>query len=91
MAPRLFDRVVLATNVVVTGNSDRTDFPSTCCVGRDLIHEKNPDAQVTTHPIDLTYDNRDILKQLIAQADVVICGTDNRPSKLLVNKLWVLR
>ncbi len=58
-------------------------------VVRDLIHEKNPDAQVITHPIELTYDNRETFKQLIAQANVVICGTDNRPSKLLVNKLCV--
>jgi molybdopterin/thiamine biosynthesis adenylyltransferase len=58
-------------------------------VVRDLILEKNPDAQVITHPIELTYDNRETLKQLISQADVVICGTDNRPSKLLVNKLCV--
>ncbi|HEV2349304.1 MAG TPA: ThiF family adenylyltransferase [Terriglobia bacterium] len=58
-------------------------------VVRDLIHEKNPDAQVMTHPIELTYENRETLKQLIAQASVVICGTDNRPSKLLVNQLCV--
>jgi hypothetical protein len=25
------DLVVLATNVIVVGNSDYTDFPSTCC------------------------------------------------------------
>lgn len=58
-------------------------------VVRDLIHEKNPDAQVLTYPIKLTYENRETLKQLIAQASVVICGTDNRPSKLLVNQLCV--
>jgi molybdopterin/thiamine biosynthesis adenylyltransferase len=56
---------------------------------RDLIHEKNPDAQVLTYPIDLTYDNQDELRRLIADADVVICGTDNRPSKLLVNRLCI--
>jgi molybdopterin/thiamine biosynthesis adenylyltransferase len=58
-------------------------------VVRDLIHEKNPDAQVLTHPIELTYENRETLKQLIARASVVICATDNRPSKLLVNQMCV--
>ena len=56
---------------------------------RDLIHDKNPDAEVLTYPIELTYDNQEVLKELIAKADVVICGTDNRPSKLLVNRLCV--
>jgi molybdopterin/thiamine biosynthesis adenylyltransferase len=56
---------------------------------RDLILDKNPDAQVETHPIELTHDNQDALRELIAKADVVICGTDNRPSKLLVNRLCV--
>jgi len=58
-------------------------------VVRDLIHEKNPDAQVLTYPVELTYENAEIVKEMIAQASVVICGTDNRPSKLLVNRLCV--
>ena len=56
---------------------------------RDLIHDKNPDAKVRRYPIDLTYDNQEKLKELIDEADVVICGTDNRPSKLLINRLCV--
>ena len=56
---------------------------------RDLIHEKNPDAVVTTHPVALDYANRETVKQLVAEADVVICGTDNRPSKLLINQLCI--
>ena len=58
-------------------------------VVRDLIHEKNPDAEVLTHPIELTYENRETLKEIFGQSSVVICGTDNRPSKLLVNQLCV--
>jgi molybdopterin/thiamine biosynthesis adenylyltransferase len=58
-------------------------------VVRDLIHEKNPDAQVATHPVEVTHENRETIKALIAQADVVICGTDNRPSKLLINRLCI--
>jgi molybdopterin/thiamine biosynthesis adenylyltransferase len=56
---------------------------------RDLIHDKNPDAKVQTYPIDLNYDSQEKLKELIDEADVVICGTDNRPSKLLINRLCV--
>lgn len=58
-------------------------------VVRDLIHEKNPDATVTVHPVAVDYDNQDDIKALIAKADVVVCGTDSRPSKLLINQLCV--
>jgi molybdopterin/thiamine biosynthesis adenylyltransferase len=58
-------------------------------VVRDLIREKNPDAQVSTYAVELTHKNREEIKGLIAQANVVICGTDNRPSKLLLNKLCI--
>lgn len=56
---------------------------------RDLIHEKNPEAQVSTYPVRVDFENRETIRQLISQADVVICGTDNRPSKLLINQLCV--
>jgi len=58
-------------------------------VVRDLIHEKNPDAEVATHPVDVSYENQESIGQLVAQSDVVICGTDNRPSKLLINQLCI--
>jgi molybdopterin/thiamine biosynthesis adenylyltransferase len=56
---------------------------------RDLIREKNPDARVEVLPEQVTFATQDRIKELIAQANVVICGTDNRPSKLLINKLCV--
>ena len=56
---------------------------------RDLIHDKNPDAKVQAYAIDLNHDSQDKLKELIDEADVVICGTDNRPSRLLINRLCV--
>jgi molybdopterin/thiamine biosynthesis adenylyltransferase len=56
---------------------------------RDLINDKNPDAKVQAYPIDLNYDSQEKLKELIDEADMVICGTDNRPSKLLINRLCV--
>lgn len=58
-------------------------------VVRDLIHEKNPAAQVTSHEFGVEFENQDRVKGLIAEADVVICGTDNRPSKLLINQLCI--
>jgi molybdopterin/thiamine biosynthesis adenylyltransferase len=58
-------------------------------VVRDLILEKNPDAQVSTHPVSLEYDNQEMIRELVSKADVVVCGTDSRPSKLLVNQLCV--
>lgn len=58
-------------------------------VMRDMIHDKNPDAQVTVHPFEVTSENVGTIRPLIARADVVICGTDNRPSKLLINRLCI--
>ena len=56
-------------------------------VVRDLILDKNPEAQVSMHPIGITTDNLNVMRPLVASANVVICGTDNRPSKLLINQL----
>ena len=56
---------------------------------RDLILEKNPDARVSIHPIAVTAESLETIRPLIAEADVVICGTDSRPSKLLINRLCI--
>lgn len=58
-------------------------------VVRDLIHEKNPAAEVSTCAVELSYENQDTISQLIKEADIVVCGTDNRPSKLLINQMCV--
>jgi molybdopterin/thiamine biosynthesis adenylyltransferase len=58
-------------------------------VTRDLILEKNPNAQVDVHATDVSFDNRDMIAGLVQRADLVICGTDNRQSKLLINELCV--
>jgi len=58
-------------------------------VVRDLIYEKNPDAEVSTHPVEVAYENKETIGQLITQANVVVCATDNRPSKLLINRLCI--
>jgi len=51
----------------------------------DLNHDKNLDAKVSTYPLDLIFSNQNQFQQFAAESDVVICGTDNRASKLLVN------
>jgi molybdopterin/thiamine biosynthesis adenylyltransferase len=56
---------------------------------RDLILEKNPAARVSIHPVAVTAENLEAIRPMIAEADVVICGTDSRPSKLLINRLCI--
>lgn len=58
-------------------------------VVRDLILEKNPHARVDVHPVDVGFDNRDLIAELVRAADIVVCGTDNQQSKLLINELCV--
>ncbi len=58
-------------------------------VVRDLIMEKNPKARVEVRDAELAYANKDEVSELVRVADLVICGTDNRPSKLLINELCV--
>lgn len=58
-------------------------------VTRDLILEKNPNAQVDIHAVDVSFDNREMIAGLVQAADLVVCGTDNRQSKLLINELCV--
>lgn len=56
---------------------------------RDLILEKNPTAEVETFFLSAGPEQRELLKALIEKSSVVICATDNRQSKLLINELCV--
>lgn len=56
---------------------------------RDFILSKNPYAKVRTWEERAGEDNLDQLRRLIQEADIVLCGTDNRPSKLIINRLCV--
>ena len=58
-------------------------------VVQDLLIEKNPDVKVSIHPIATTVESAEEMTPLFRAADIVVCGTDNRPSKLIVNKLSV--
>src|ERR687895_1622193 len=80
--------VVDASNLqrqVIHGTSDigRPKLES----ARDKINEINPYVQVTLHPERLTSDNA---RELIRQYDLVIDGSDNFPTRYLVNDAAVL-
>ncbi|GLZ40784.1 ThiF family adenylyltransferase [Actinokineospora sp. NBRC 105648] len=59
---------------------------------RELILDRNPDAEVTTLDLRISSETVDELTAAIKAAgvDVVVCATDNRESRLLVNRLCVL-
>lgn len=56
---------------------------------KDLILESNPMAHVAVHPIRAETAHEDELRTVISGSDLVVCATDNRPSKLFVNSLCV--
>lgn len=56
---------------------------------RDLILESNPMASVAPYPIFADTSHEDELRSVVAGCDLVVCATDNRPSKLFVNSLCV--
>jgi hypothetical protein len=56
---------------------------------RDFILSKNPCAEVRTWEERASGDNLDLLRRLIREADLVLAGTDNRISKLIINRICV--
>lgn len=56
-------------------------------VARDLILEKNPEAQVETHAVAVGPDTEELLRGEAARTDAFVCATDSRPSKLFVNRV----
>ena len=56
---------------------------------KDLIQEIDPSINVRVHPIRADAAHQEIIKSEIEQADLVICATDNRPSKLFINTICV--
>ena len=55
----------------------------------ELIREKNPYANVRTLEKKVSWDNIEEVREFINQAAVVLCCTDNKPSKLILNRLCV--
>ncbi|MDD5133897.1 MAG: ThiF family adenylyltransferase [Phycisphaerae bacterium] len=56
---------------------------------RDLIHEKNPYATVKGVAERISWDNIETFRELVKQVDLVICATDNRISKRIMNRLCI--
>ncbi len=57
--------------------------------GRDLILETNPLAEVQAHAVAANDETKELIETLISRADLAICATDSRPSKLFINALCV--
>lgn len=55
----------------------------------DAIREKNPYAEVRTYEIKVSWKNLELIRRLVREADLVICATDSRESKIILNKLCV--
>jgi adenylyltransferase/sulfurtransferase len=54
---------------------------------RDRLHEINPHVKIEAHPVPLTSANA---LEILAEYDVVVDGTDNFPTRYLVNDACVL-
>lgn len=55
----------------------------------ERIHEKNPYAKVKTWQDKVCPENMELVWEIVREVDIVICATDNRPSKLILNRLSV--
>ncbi|NIN70053.1 MAG: ThiF family adenylyltransferase, partial [Anaerolineae bacterium] len=49
-----------------------------------LIREKNPYAEIQTREERVSWDNVDEVLGIVRQSDIVVCATDNRPSRLII-------
>jgi molybdopterin/thiamine biosynthesis adenylyltransferase len=56
---------------------------------RDVVRDHNPAAEITTSEMRISGTTRNELRSLLrkTEADLVICATDNRESRLLINRL----
>ena len=58
-------------------------------VAKDLIQEIDPSIDVEIHAAIADYDNNALVQNAVEKSDLVICATDNRPSKLFINSICV--
>jgi len=54
-----------------------------------LIKDKNPYAEIRTWEEKVSWENVEQVRQVVREADIIICVTDNRPSRLIINRLCV--
>lgn len=55
----------------------------------DAIMEKNPNARVRTCETKVTWESEGVLRELVRRSAMSICTTDNRPSRVIHNKVSV--
>ena len=55
----------------------------------DIIHEVNPYADVQAWNEKVSYNNLEKVREIVRQVHIVICAADNRPPKLITNRLCV--
>lgn len=55
----------------------------------DMLREKNPYIKLRKWEDRVCFDNFELVREIIKQNDITICTTDNRPSKIILNKLCV--
>lgn len=56
-------------------------------VARDLILDKNPGADVQVHAVAAEFETEDLVRGVMSDADLIVCATDGRPSKLFINRM----
>jgi molybdopterin/thiamine biosynthesis adenylyltransferase len=57
---------------------------------RDYLLNRNPTARITCLPMHLNGETLTKMRDAIREADLVICATDNRESRLLVNRACLI-
>ena len=55
----------------------------------EMIHEKNPYAEIRARTEKVCWETIETVGKLVKQADIVVCATDDTPSKLISNRLCV--
>lgn len=55
----------------------------------EMIHEKNPYAEVCATKERISWSNIEIVRELVRKADVVVCAADEMQAKLIINRLCV--
>ena len=53
----------------------------------EKILDKNPDAKVETDKAKISWDNQDLVRQMVQRSDIVICAVDDFEARIILNKL----
>jgi molybdopterin/thiamine biosynthesis adenylyltransferase len=56
---------------------------------KEQMLNKNPYARINTYEIKVDFEHQQMVRTIIKKNDLIICATDNRESRLLMNKLCI--